>query len=151
MNNWSDKLALIVITLWVGALWAIGYIAAPALFYTLQQDRQLAGTLAGVMFTIVAYVGIGSGFYLLTHRLTSFGTQALKQGFFWAVFFMLVLTLIGHFGIQPIIAQLKAQAMPADVMNSIFASRFKTWHGVASIAYLAESLLGLVLVLKARQ
>ena len=40
--------------------------------------------------------------------------------------------------------------MPADVMHSVFADRFRTWHGVASIAYLIESLLGLVLVLKAR-
>jgi len=33
-------------------------------------------------------------------------------------------------------------------MQSIFASRFKTWHGVASIAYVAQCLLGVVVVLK---
>ena len=63
---------------------------------------------------------------------------------------MLLLIVAGHFGIQPILAQLKTQAMPADVMQSVFADRFKAWHGVASIAYLAESLLGLVLVLRAK-
>jgi len=149
MQHWSDKLSLLVITLWVGALWAIGYLAAPVLFYAL--DNKLAGMLAGKMFTLVAYVGIASGFYLLIQRLTRAGIQALKQSFFWAAFFMLVLALIGHFGIQPIIAQLKAQALPADVMSSVFASRFKTWHGVASIAYLVQSLLGIVLVLKANR
>ncbi len=148
MNNWSNKLALIVITLWVGGLWAAGYFAF-TLFHSLQ-DRQLAGMLAGRMFTVVAYIGMGSAFYLLIHRLAQFGAAALKQGVFWTVLVMLVLTLAGHFGIQPLLAGLKAQALPVDVMHSIFADRFKTWHGVASIAYLVEGLLGLVLVLKAR-
>ena len=62
---------------------------------------------------------------------------------------MLVLTLVGHFGIAVIIAKLKADALPLDVMHSVFADRFETWHGVASIAYAIQSLLGLVLVLKA--
>lgn len=150
MDRFSDALALIVITAWVGALWAIGYLAAPALFYSLADNRPLAGMLAGKMFTWVAYLGIAGGFYLLLHRLARFGAQTLKQGFFWAVLVMLLLTLAGHFGIQPLLAQLKAQAMPADVMHSIFADRFRAWHGVASIAYLVESLLGLVLVFKAR-
>jgi len=150
MNHWSDKVSLIIITLWVGALWAIGYLAAPTLFYSLQENRQLAGMLAGNMFGFVAYVGMASAFYLLVHRLARFGTPALKQGFFWATLLMLLLVMAGHFGVQPILASLKAQAMPADVMQSVFADRFKTWHGIASIAYLVESLLGLVLVLKSR-
>jgi hypothetical protein len=147
MKQFADKLALISITLWVGALWAIGYIAAPTLFYHLP-DRQLAGSLAGGMFTIVAYIGMTCGAYLLLNRLTKFGGQALKQGFLWSAFFMLLLTLAGHFGIAPIIALIQADAMPVDVMHSVFADRFETWHGVASIAYAIQSLLGLVLVLK---
>ena len=150
MGNFSDKLALVLVTLWVGALWAIGYVAAPTLFYALQEDKQMAGMLAGKMFSYVAYLGIVCGFYLLIQRLLRYGTPALKQGFFWVVVLMLLLILAGQFGIQPILAQLKAQAMPADVMQSVFADRFNTWHGVASIAYLVESLLGLVLVLRAR-
>lgn len=148
--TFSDSLALILITAWVGGLWAIGYLAAPALFYTLGENRQLAGNLASVMFTWIAYLGLFSGIFLLAHRVAKFGLNAFKQAFFWAALVMLLLTLFGHFGIQPMIAQLKAQAMPADVMHSVFRDRFATWHGVASIAYLVESLLGLVLVFKAR-
>jgi len=148
MNQFTDKLALISMTLWVGALWAIGYIAAPTLFYHLP-DRQLAGSLAGQMFTLVAYIGMACGAYLLLNRVTKFGGQAFKQGFFWLVLLMLLLTLAGHFGIAPIIAQLKADALPADVMHSVFADRFATWHGVASIAYAIQSLLGLLLVIRA--
>ena len=144
-----SRLNLIVITLWVGALWATG-LSAYVLFDSLQ-DKQLAGSLAGKLFTVVSYIGMVSGFYLLIQRLLDYGTIALKQSFFWAVFAMLLLVLAGHFGIQPILAQLKADAMPTDVMHSIFAERFGKWHGVASVAYLVECLLGFVLVLKARQ
>ena len=143
-----SRLNLIVVTLWVGALWTTG-LTAYVLFDTLQ-DKQLAGSLAGKLFTIVSYIGMASAFYLLVQRLIDYGTGALKQSFFWAVFVMLLLILAGHFGIQPILAQLKADAMPADVMHSIFAQRFGKWHGIASVAYLVECLLGFVLVLKVR-
>jgi len=114
------------------------------------QDKQLAGQLAGKLFTIVSYIGLISGTYLLLDRLIGFGLGAFKQSIFWIIFLMLVLVLAGHFGIQPLLAHLKSSAYPADVMQSVFASRFKTWHGVASIAYLLECLLGFGLVLKIR-
>lgn len=142
------RLNLIVVTLWVGALWMTG-LTAYILFDTLS-DRQLAGNLAGKLFTIVSYIGVVSAFYLLIQRLLAYGTSSLKQGFFWAVFFMLLLILAGHFGIQPLLAQLKTDALPNDVMQSVFANRFKTWHGVASVAYLMQCLLGFVVVLKVR-
>jgi len=149
MKNLAISFALIAITLWVGSLWAIGGIAAPTLFSVLS-DKQLAGMLAGKLFTIVAYVGIVCGVYLLIFRLASEGTCAFKQWFFWIVAAMLVLTLIGHFGIQPIIQHLKVQGGTAEVMQSVVASRFARWHGIASILYLIQSLLGLALVLKNR-
>ena len=143
-----NRLNLIVVTFWVGALWMTG-LTAYVLFDTLH-DKQLAGSLAGELFTIVSYIGMASAFYLLIQRLLDYGTGALKQSFFWAVFLMLLLVLAGHFGIQPLLAQLKADALPNDVMQSVFADRFRNWHGVASVAYLLECLLGFVLVLKAR-
>lgn len=148
MNNWSAKLALIIITMWVGALWTTGAVAY-LLFNTLP-DSQLAGELAGKFFNYVSYLGLFSAFYLLVHRLLAYGTLALKQSYFWAVFVMLLLVLAGHFGIQPILAQLKSDALPSNVMQSVFANRFKTWHGVASIGYVVECLLGFVVVLRAR-
>ena len=142
------RLSLIIITLWVGALWTTG-MSAYVLFDSLQ-DKQMAGMLAGKLFNVVSYIGLGSAFYLLIQRLIQYGTAALKQAFFWAVVVMLLLVLAGHFGIQPILESLKSQAFPADVMQSVFADRFRNWHGVASMAYLFECLLALVLVLKAR-
>jgi len=150
MNRWPDKLALLVVTFWVGSLWAIGALAAPTLFKVIPTSY-LAGLVAGKMFTLVAYVGMASAAYLLAYRFTRFGAAAFKQGFFWIVIAMLLITLLGHFGIQPIIAEIKSQAaLPADMMQGVFADRFRTWHGIASIAYLLECLLGIALVLRAR-
>ena len=78
MKFFSDSLALILITAWVGGLWAIGYLAAPALFYTLGENRQLAGSLAGTMFTWIAYLGLFSGIYLMAHRVARYGLNAFK-------------------------------------------------------------------------
>lgn len=148
MKNWPDKLASLTLVFWVGGLWAIGYLAAPSLFSALPDNRALAGTLAGKMFTLTAYVGIGCALYLIIHRLASVGTGAFQQLFFWVALLMLVLTLVGVFGVQPIIASLKVEGGAKDVMQSLAASRFAHWHGVASILYLIQSLLGAVLVLK---
>lgn len=144
----SHRIALILVALWAGALWMTS-MSAYVLFDTLA-DKQMAGNLAGHLFTIVGYIGMASAFYLLIQRLLQFGTSALKQLFFWVVFFMLALTLAGHFGIQPLLAQLKADALPTDVMQSVFADRFRTWHGIASLAYMVESMLAVVMVLKVR-
>ena len=147
MKRLSDLIAAWSVALWVGGLWAIGYLAAPVLFYHLG-DRVLAGALAGRMFTWIAYVGMVCGAWLLLFRLLRFGVVAFKQGFFWIVVVMLLLTLGQHFGIQPILQELKHQALPQDVMKSLFRDRFQAWHGVSSIIYLIESLLGLALVAK---
>ena len=53
----------------------------------------------------------------------------------------------GQFGIQPLMVQLKADAFPRDVMESVMRDRFVAWlPGVSSILYLVQSLLGLWLV-----
>ncbi|MDP2829891.1 MAG: DUF4149 domain-containing protein [Sulfuricellaceae bacterium] len=147
MKRLTDNLALISITLWVGSLWAIGYLAAPVLFSSLG-DKMLAGALAGKMFAIVAWIGMASGTYLLLHRIAIFGAATLKQRFFWIVLFMLLLAVAQQFGIQPIMEGLKEQALPKSVMESIFRDRFSRWHGISSIVYLIQSLLGLALVLR---
>ncbi len=142
-----DHLATLAVVLWVGALWAIGFIAAPSLFAHLE-DRQLAGALAGRMFTVIAYLGMGCGVYLLLHRLFRAGGAAFKQAFFWIALAMLALTLVGHFGVQPVLAALRLEGGAREVMQSVVANRFSRWHGVASALYVFQSLLGVALVLK---
>lgn len=145
MRKIADGLHWVAVTLWVGGLWAVGYIAAPTLFANLP-DRGLAGALAGKLFTVIAYVGLVCGAYLLSFRLLRFGGKGLRQIFFWVALLMVALTAVGQFGIQPIMASLKQQALPAQVMDSVLRDRFASWHGISSGLYLVQSLLGLVLV-----
>lgn len=140
----------VAVTLWVGGLWVTGYMAAPVLFHALS-DRMLAGMLAGRMFTMISYIGMACGAYLLVYRIGRSGGSAFKEGFFWAVLVMLILTIAGHFGIQPIIERLKEAALPRDVMQTVFRDRFRAWHGISSILYLIQSLLGLFLVLSRKK
>ena len=145
VKRFPDILAAWAAALWVGGLWVIGYLAAPTLFYNLD-DRVLAGMLAGKLFSHIAWLGLVCGAWLLVFRLNRQGTAALRQSFFWIVLAMLLLTAAQKFGIQPLMQQLKDQAMPKDVMESLFRDRFATWHGISSAVYLIESLLGLALL-----
>lgn len=142
--------ASLLITAWAGGLWAIGYLAVPVLFYA-QPDRQLAGMLAGQMFAWLNYLGMACGIYLLIQHLGMSGRAALRQSRFWIVAAMLLITLVLQFGIQPLMAGLKLQALPVDVMHSALAGRFKMLHGVSSMLYLIQSLLGIFLVIKTQR
>lgn len=146
MRRVADAAAAVAVTLWAGGLWAIGYIAAPTLFAQLA-DRMLAGTLAGRMFTVVAWVGIACAGYLITYLLVGRGWSAFRSAAFWIVVAMLLLTLAGHFGIQPLLAEMREEAFPRQVMETVLRDRFATWHGISSGLYLMESLLGVALVL----
>jgi len=141
----SEALYLVAITLWVGGMWAIGYLVAPILFSTLG-DRQLAGMVAGKLFALLGWIGLGSAAYLLVFLLARWGGRFFKSGVFWLVVVVALMTAASQFGIQPLMAQLKADALPREVMESVFRDRFATWHGISSILYLVQSLLGLWLV-----
>jgi predicted cobalt transporter CbtA len=103
--------------------------------------------MAGKLFSVVAWTGIACATYLLIFRVTRHRAACLKQGFFWTVLAMLLLVLAGELGVQPVLAALKAQALPKEVMESLLRDRFMTWHGVASVLYIIQSVLGLALVI----
>ncbi len=130
-----------LLSLWVGALWSIGYLAVPTVFAALD-DRVLAGMVAGKMFTGVSFIGIGCGSALLA----SFWLQSVKP---WherrvqLLLTMLLLVLLGEFILQPQMAALKAQGL---VEGSGVAARFGVLHGVASLLYFANSVIGMVLL-----
>lgn len=132
----------ILLTLWVGALWAIGYLAVPTLF-ALLDDRILAGMLAGRMFTLVSFLGLFCGGVLLLGSLLRHGMLVLRSVRVWLLVVMLLLVAVGEFGLQPMMAQLKAQGLAE---GSAQAAQFARLHGVASVLYLINSLCGLLLV-----
>jgi hypothetical protein len=150
MSRLLAALHEIAVALWAGGIWVSGYLVAPLLFRA-APDRQIAGNLAGTIFTAMAFLGLACAAYILVYRLGRSGLQAMKQGGFWVVVAMVALVVAGQFGVQPILSSLKEQALPREVMESVFRDRFATWHGVASILYVIQSLLAVGLVLLGRR
>ncbi|KVC25885.1 hypothetical protein WS58_32405 [Burkholderia pseudomultivorans] len=134
-------------TVWVGSLLTIGYAVAPVLFKTL--ERMTAGSVAAQLFRIEAIVGVVCGVLLL-----ALSNQQVRRGgdeyrrVRWVVAAMVVCVLIGYFALQPFMNALRVAAMEAgtDIANSPYASRFGMLHGVSSLFYLVESVLGLMLI-----
>ena len=150
MSRFSEHLLVVLITLWAGALWSIGYIVAPVLFGMLS-DRALAGDIAGRLFARLGWIGVGCALYVLGFMLTRWRWRAFRSGLFWLVVAMLLATFASQFGIQPLMAQMKADAWPREVMDTVMRDRFATWHGVSSVLYLIQSVLALPLVLGVRK
>lgn len=133
----------ILLTLWIGGIWAIGYIAVPTLFAVLD-DRHMAGELAGPMFSAINIIGLVCGALLLIGMIYFDGRQGLKSWRSWVVILMLVLIIIGQFVLHPMMVEVKAQGL---IEGSEIAKRFGQLHGISSLLYMATSLLGLVLVI----
>ncbi|NJD25245.1 MAG: DUF4149 domain-containing protein [Betaproteobacteria bacterium] len=145
MRRIAEAFYLVAITLWVGSLWTTGYLTAPVLFSSLG-DRQLAGMLAGKLFALGGWIGLGCAAYLAIFLIGRWGGQVWRRSVFWLVVLMVLLAAASQFGIQPLMAQLKADALPRGVMDSVLRDRFATWHGISSGLYLVQSLIGLWLV-----
>ncbi|MDH3979573.1 MAG: DUF4149 domain-containing protein [Gammaproteobacteria bacterium] len=125
----------ILLTLWVGSLWVTGFMVAPLLFATLD-DRSLAGTIAGKLFGITAWVGLSCGVVLLLIRRLRSGSGGWRA---WVIAAMLVLVCAGQFVLAPMIAELRAAGMTDT-------SQFGRLHGVASMLFVVTAVLGLWLV-----
>lgn len=132
----------VLLTLWIGGLWISGYLVAPTLFSMLD-DRQLAGQIAGQIFQSMNYVGLIAGGYLLFSTILKTGNNLFRQWRFWALVSMLLIILIAAFIIQPMMQELKVQGIAE---GSKQAKEFGRLHGASSILFLVNSILGLFLV-----
>jgi hypothetical protein len=144
------RVRFLVATLWAGSLWTIGFIVAPTLFGTLS-DRVLAGNIAGSMFRAEAWLSIACALVLLALLQWSPGALELKRRRLLGalVLSMLVCTLLSHFGITPLMAELKAQAQGSSgIMDEAMRSRFGMLHGVSTVIFAVQSLLAGVLIWK---
>ena len=133
----------LLLTLWVGGMWAIGYVAVPILFHVLD-DRHMAGELAGPMFTAISYIGLACGVLILFGMLYSERGQSLKNWRCWVLAVMLLLIVIGQFVFHPMMTEIKAQGL---VEGSEQFKRFGQLHGISSLMFMITSLLGLILVI----
>jgi hypothetical protein len=144
-----DRARLLIATLWVGSLWAIGYFAAPTLFATLY-DRALAGTVAGSLFRTEAWASIACGLLLLgLNAWAKRGREGRVETLL--ILSMLACTLVGYFCLQPFMAALRESAGPGGVMASDARTEFGALHGASMLIYLVGSLLGGALILKQKR
>jgi len=143
------RLRVLLVTFWVGSAWTIGYVIAPLLFATLT-DRAQAGTLAGLFFKAEAWISLICGVSLLAILLAEreHPTRIVQIKL---VIAMMLCAVIGYFGLQPYMAELRAiAAQSGGIMDDAMRTRFGVLHGVASVIYLLHSLLGVGLVLKSK-
>ena len=140
MTALAARARLLLVTLWAGSLWTVGYVAAPTLFARF--DRPLAGSVVAALFSSQAWVSIACGGALLA-LFTQVADARARARLQLLTAAMLVLAVVMHFWLQPLMASLRG-----GMMDEAATARFGMLHGVSALLYLAESLLAGFLLLK---
>lgn len=128
----------VLLTLLVGGLWAIGYVAVPVIFASVE-DKQLAGQLAGQLFMVGGGLGLGAGVLMLLLGLLREQAAAFKNWTWRGVAVLVVLLAVVQFGLAPQIAAARDAGLTEG-------ADFKRLHQWASATYMAASVLGLAIV-----
>lgn len=142
----SESLAAaerLLLTLWVGGLWVVGFVVAPVLFAN--YIPAVAGDVAGRLFAAMSLLGLACGALLLGLAVQR---ARLRVGRDWragVLVLMLVITAIGEFGVAARMRLVK-QVAPHHEQGAALRAEFGRLHGVANALFVANSLLGLVLV-----
>jgi hypothetical protein len=142
-------LRLLLTALWAGSVWAVSYLAAPSAFAVL--DSTQAGNVVGVMLTRLAWLSMALAplVLLLVWRSTDLDAKR-RRWLYWLAVAMVACSLAVYLGLQPMMAAIREAAGPAGVRASPQWGRFAALHGVSQVLYLVESVLGAMLVAKAR-
>lgn len=144
----AQRLFILIAGLWVGSLLAVGYLVAPAIFSTMT-DRQAAGMVAVSIFKLEAYLSliVCIGLMVLANLLVNRGLNQFRL-IRWLLLAMLLCSVSAAFVFIPWMNALRdnalVQGMP--VMLSPSATLFGRLHGVSSILFTLQSLLGIFLV-----
>lgn len=140
--HWIEN---ILLTAWVGGMWITGFIVTPLLFRSLD-DRMLAGHVAGRLFTFMSHMGLLCAGALLLMLWWQQGPAALRSWRLWILVMMAALIVIGEYGISPMMRDIKEAAGSVLLQGSDEYRHFARLHGLSSALFLANSLLGAVLV-----
>ena len=139
-----NRLCALLTSLWLGMQVMAGYVAAPILFERL--GKQVAGNIAGVLFSINNYFGL-LAWIVAWLVVRSSQNRSLNNNDKVApkfIILLLLLTASNQFLISPVIAAHKTGT--ANWLLSLLGGSFGMWHGISSIIYLVCSVLGLGLL-----
>ena len=143
-----QRLFLLIAGVWVGSLFAVGYLVVPTIFTALQ-DRQVAGMIAGSIFQVEAYLSVAVclGLLLFANLLVKRKVEHYRN-IRWIILVLLLCSLLTCFGLIPYMDALRQEAllMGIPVMASQSAILFGRLHGISSGLFLIQSLLGLWMV-----
>ncbi len=138
----------IALVTWVGGIFFLGAIAAPAAF-TMLSTRGDAGAVVGYMLGKLHLVGYAAGaLFLISAMALARSPAALLRPAALLVILMLVLTTVNHIGVNPRIAELRAQmtgeflSVDQTPAGHPLRVRFGKLHGVSVSIELAVLLLG---------
>ena len=139
---WLPRLSALLAAAWMGLVLALALVAAPTAFAVL--ERTLAGQFAGRLFALEARAGLGIALllFLIERRLAS-ADAAQGKGSVLSAPVLLVLgalfcTVLGHFALQPMMAQARA-GLPTPL-------GFGALHGISSAFFGLKGLLLAALV-----
>jgi len=140
---------LLVAALWAGALWVLGYVAAPAVFSA--ASGVVAGDIVGAFLRRLAWISFVCAALMLVLVRFSPDLDAGRRRFLnLLVLAMLACALVMYVGLQPAMAALREAAGPAGIRASPDWTAFAIMHGVSQLFHLIESVLAAVLLLKSR-
>ena len=148
MNSILQKLSIIISSLWVGGLWTM--LMVTTILFNKIPSSYIAGAIANDMFAFMNLFGMFSSGFLLIYGFKKENLSFFRTITFWLIILMLSLILISYFGINPILENFRDSSVSKEIIESVFADRYSTWHGVASAAFLIECFLGIFLILKIR-
>lgn len=125
-------------------MWTVGLVVAPTLFKN--YARVLAGDIAGRLFSILSSIGIVCAVLLLASCAMRARGAVWRDWRAGLVLLMLVIILIGEFGVAARMRELK-ELLAASPAASASLLEFQWLHRSASLLFLTNSALGLVLVI----
>lgn len=125
----------VVLGLWAGSLWTVGYLAAPTLFSVID-DRAVAGEVAGRLFLAEAVISVICGLLVLASPVLSKGFAALRQGTELLALLTLLLVVASEWLVG---AWIDASRLPDGTPGPGFGLA----HGVAAMLYLLASVTAL--------
>jgi hypothetical protein len=149
--------SLVTLAIWVGGLAALGFVAAPVIFSTLQASdpaggRALAGLVFGAVFNRFQYASLAMAAILIGLLVLRalLGPRPLRLAWrVWTVAFMVGISAVSLFLISPRIDRLR-QAVPGTIAalpdTDARKAEFGRLHGMANMLMLVSLVGGIGLI-----